>query len=387
MKDFLFTYCKQRVHWLLYLCMLYAGFSLLLNLINMACCLKNLSEQKERVVLIVGDLSRIAFYFLILMIGRISRFTQFLMLAVAPLVSSVAITEAYVYSGYHERALARVLATAGIFMLVMRYTVFNYLFTCAFFLLALVYPLLRTLSTLRATVGFTEYGLESIAIILVSGAVSSYSLRKFFVADVCTVCMFTELKEQWKRIINTWDNGVIIMSDTEEPELLYHNSSLLRLIEKLYPNYESITDVLSQLVVKVASNGIVIRKSFLSFLEDCPNSSETPESYFLDVPDMLVEIRVNTIIFDNKDTRLIFFVDCSSAQSLEKAQNTIKYKTLLISSISHELRTPVTAILGTLEIVQRFIPAESLKLLDMSKECCNMITAHINDLTVRLGES
>ena len=79
---------------------------------------------------------------------------------------------------------------------------------------------------------------------------------------------------------------------------------------------------------------------------------------------------------------MINFIDCSAAQRLEKANAESKYKTLMISTISHEIRAPVSAILGSLELLSPLIPKESAKLLVISKECCNLITSYINDLMV-----
>ena len=104
-------------------------------------------------------------------------------------------------------------------------------------------------------------------------------------------------------------------------------------------------------------------------------------NYFLDCPNLLIEVKINYTVFDNRDVKLVSFIDCSSTQRLEKFKADCKYKTLLISTISHELRSPVNAILGTLELVEHLLPTESINLLEMAKECCNMITSHINDLT------
>eukprot|EP00826_Nyctotherus_ovalis_P058344 TRINITY_DN8007_c0_g1_i14.p1 TRINITY_DN8007_c0_g1~~TRINITY_DN8007_c0_g1_i14.p1 ORF type:complete len:312 (-),score=53.89 TRINITY_DN8007_c0_g1_i14:1258-2193(-) len=220
--------------------------------------------------------------------------------------------------------------------------------------------------------------------------ISTYFARKFAVADLCALYLNKRINEQWKVIINSLKNGKVIMSDESPLSVLFYNPCAEKIaadICRIRNQQLSIQELLASSVVKIIYNGAdneadVQRKGFIEFIEDYKEESYTNCDCFLDVAELLIEVKMNRVIFDNNEAKLVSLTDCTAARSLERMKTECKYKTILISSISHELRTPVNAILGTLELVKDSIPKDSVKLLEMSKECCNMITSHINDLTV-----
>lgn len=225
-----------------------------------------------------------------------------------------------------------------------------------------------------------------------TNAIVAYFTRKFVVLDLCALCLNTVMNKQWKVIINSLKNGEIIISNESPPCLLYYNpfaEQIAESIRSITRQKFSMEDLLANAFVKVIEakgdgEQATTRRSFMEFVESYSETLYSNCDCFLDVPELLIEVKVNKVTLDNNEAKLVSLTDCTSARSLEKLKTESKYKTILISSISHELRTPVNAILGTLDLVKEFIPKDSVKLLEMSKECCNMITSHINDLTVTL---
>ena len=212
------------------------------------------------------------------------------------------------------------------------------------------------------------------------------------VSDMCLVYLTKKMSDQWKQIIQTIGIGKAILSNNDSPSLLYYNPALKEFMEKLYPETHRDNEMerlINELNVRIVTNGsdndeIIGKLKLKELIINFDNKLSKSQSFFLDEVDSIIQIKVSDAVFDEKKAKIISFTDCSAVQKLKQIQTECKYKTILISTISHELRTPVNAILGTLELVSEFIPEHSRKLLDMSKECCNMITSQINDLTVIL---
>jgi nitrogen-specific signal transduction histidine kinase len=223
--------------------------------------------------------------------------------------------------------------------------------------------------------------------------ISAYFARKFAITDLCALYYNKVINDQWKVIINSLKDGEIIMSEESPPRLLFANTfaeKIAKDICRVIHHEAPIQELLAESTIKIIynerdSDHSIHKKSFTKFIEEYSENIYGKSDCFLDIPELLVELKVNRVIFDNNEAKLVSLTDCTSARSLEKIKSECKYKTILISNISHELRTPVNAILGTLDLVKDFIPKESAKLLEISKECCNMITSHINDLTVTVN--
>eukprot|EP00826_Nyctotherus_ovalis_P064941 TRINITY_DN9536_c0_g1_i10.p1 TRINITY_DN9536_c0_g1~~TRINITY_DN9536_c0_g1_i10.p1 ORF type:complete len:504 (-),score=119.50 TRINITY_DN9536_c0_g1_i10:92-1603(-) len=103
---------------------------------------------------------------------------------------------------------------------------------------------------------------------------------------------------------------------------------------------------------------------------------------FLDSSDgRLIELKVTKVTREGRKVPLCTFVDCTLAQKLEKVKAESKSKTLTMSIISHELRTPVNAILGSLENIKKHVPLEKQMYIELAKSSCRMLSYQINDLT------
>eukprot|EP00826_Nyctotherus_ovalis_P025190 TRINITY_DN1949_c0_g1_i13.p2 TRINITY_DN1949_c0_g1~~TRINITY_DN1949_c0_g1_i13.p2 ORF type:complete len:202 (+),score=56.63 TRINITY_DN1949_c0_g1_i13:833-1438(+) len=198
---------------------------------------------------------------------------------------------------------------------------------------------------------------------------------------MCALYFNTTMNKQWKVIINSLKNGEIIISNESPSCLLYYNpfaEQIADSIRHITKQKSSIEDLLASTFVRVIqaksdSEQATTRRSFMEFVENYSESLYSNCDCFLDVPELLIEVKVNKVTLDNNEAKLVSLTDYTSARSLEKLKTESKYKTILISSISHELRT--------LDLVKEFISkdlvsVDSMKLLEMSKECCNMVTSH-----------
>lgn len=202
------------------------------------------------------------------------------------------------------------------------------------------------------------------------------------------------MSEEWEVTLKNYPEGAAIVNLTDENLLLFYNSTLIKLLSKCNLLHESsefqgikssIKKVINELTVKqnyqpakeVRFNEEILLKTLLNSPE-----IDQEETYFIANCAILIQIRIHNITFQNQNARLIAFADCSAAQKIEKAEAESKYKTLLISAVSHEIRTPIGAVIGTLDIIKPLIPKEKLSLLEKVKASCDMIEFHINDLTV-----
>ncbi len=190
------------------------------------------------------------------------------------------------------------------------------------------------------------------------------------------------------------------MSDEEEKPVLYCNPSLINLlldiesprsgITNLNSNFslesvgipEFLKNTLYNLKLKPTKVGEQKDNLPISLSQVISHPEQSVEtSYFIEDIEKLIEIKFHNITFQGQKARLISLSDCSAAQRLEKAQADSKYKTLLISTVSHEIRTPVGAVSGIIELIKEYIPKEKQDLLEIAKISCEMIVFHINDLT------
>jgi signal transduction histidine kinase len=185
--------------------------------------------------------------------------------------------------------------------------------------------------------------------------------------------------KQWNQTVYAISVGVLIMAKKEPYSPLYMNPALKKLLKKFYPDLKEFKDCVSRLTIKLVKGDAVVYKSLIEFKDIINNNNST---HYLDNSNDLIEVSMADIIFEKEEALLVAFTDSNSLQKVEKLCKENKLKTSLVSTISHELRTPVTTIMNTLDLISRFIPTESLNLLEMPKECCTIIVSHINDLTV-----
>ena len=87
----------------------------------------------------------------------------------------------------------------------------------------------------------------------------------------------------------------------------------------------------------------------------------------------------------NEETLFLLFADISIVKKLEAARADAKYKEMLMTTITHELRTPTTSTLTMLELLKtRQIDKESRNYIQIGINSCLLLLNLISDIMVRL---
>lgn len=370
---------------LIYLSIIAGTISAIISLLTLLIQRPNFNTFYIEIVYIIIELTRIGLYVTVFPIAKVSLRLQGVLINLLAFVLSFMITEAHIYTGKEEIILFRILSSTSIALMCSQYTLFNFWYAILPYIMGITYPFLRSPKVMYTC------GLPFIMGSFLLGIACSYLARRSLVTDHCKLYMSLKMNEQWKEIIDMLEYSVMIMSNELPASLLYYNSRLRVLINRICDDDvqdNKMSSLINNLKIKIirtnsSTQHNIKKNNLVKFIENFNEETDGGLNYFLDIPKLLIEVKISGMIFDGKEAKIISLIDCSSAQRLEKVKTECKYKTILISNISHELRTPVNSILGTLELVEHLLPKESIMMLNMAKECCSLITSHINDLTVK----
>lgn len=107
----------------------------------------------------------------------------------------------------------------------------------------------------------------------------------------------------------------------------------------------------------------------------CPEIKFEGHLYRLDISAMTYRYS------DNHTSFLLIFKDLSSDILVEKLQATDQYKDLLLATVSHDLRNPLSSIMMSINTVLRNnIPKEIADVLYMAKQSGEFMLFMINDI-------
>ena len=94
-------------------------------------------------------------------------------------------------------------------------------------------------------------------------------------------------------------------------------------------------------------------------------------------------IDIRKIVFKDEEVTLIS-INCSNAMEKTHAKVTEnKYSQLIISTITHDLKSPITAIQGHLSILEQFVAEKGLKYLKAAQVSSVAFEYYIYDLVVK----
>lgn len=100
----------------------------------------------------------------------------------------------------------------------------------------------------------------------------------------------------------------------------------------------------------------------------------TNESFFFDV-------KIQKINWHGKKSLLILLHDISAIKNLEKMKEMDAYKDQLLANVSHDLRTPLYGIIGSLEMLLKKNMSKDIRSeLKMAMKCSNLLIYMINDI-------
>ena len=127
-------------------------------------------------------------------------------------------------------------------------------------------------------------------------------------------------------------------------------------------------------------------------LEEVP--SETPRNIFEDEEssfseslfslegNKLLTISKKPIYFNEENMSLIAIKDISTLRQLEETKSQVKYKSMLMATISHDMRTPVNAIQAMLEMITLSTNDACKTYTTIAKGSCNLLLHLIHDILV-----
>ena len=96
----------------------------------------------------------------------------------------------------------------------------------------------------------------------------------------------------------------------------------------------------------------------------------------------VISLSKKTIYFEEWNCHLIVLNDMSLMRDLEESKIRMKYKGMLMATITHDMRSPVNSVLGMLLIMKEYIPHDKIKCLQIANSSCNMLLHLIHDILV-----
>ena len=91
--------------------------------------------------------------------------------------------------------------------------------------------------------------------------------------------------------------------------------------------------------------------------------------------------------YESQEAILVLFKDVSLFKEYEKVKYETKFKSILMTTITHELRTPVNGILGMIQVLKQCANPESLEYLLVAESSCHLLINLINDILVLSNNS
>ena len=115
--------------------------------------------------------------------------------------------------------------------------------------------------------------------------------------------------------------------------------------------------------------------------EDVVGDEEMMEDTFTDI-DSVVSITRKSILFEEERSYILGVQDVSFIRDLNEAKTQMKYKSMLMATFTHDMRTPVNSITAMLEIIKTQIPPNLMKYLNIANSSCFLLLHLIHDILV-----
>ena len=122
------------------------------------------------------------------------------------------------------------------------------------------------------------------------------------------------------------------------------------------------------------------RTPISSSLEELSEDSTEENVYNKD--NRVLSISKMKIFFEEGSSLLVVMQDLSSMRDSEESKSQIKYKGMLMATITHDMRTPANSILGMLELIEQYLPPERHKYLKIAHSSCKLLLHLIHDVLV-----
>ncbi len=217
--------------------------------------------------------------------------------------------------------------------------------------------------------------------------VCTYCSRKSLVKNLLRRAENQRFFQLLRDFLQDMPLGVAIVSAVDPTAVLLQNRAAENVLAETHT-----TNVTEGSMVAVSLDSALLRREVRLDMEKRNGSQIVLEDFvkqmdeggrvFMELSDKVIEVRARRGPFEGKESVFLTLVDCSLAQRLEKVKAESHYKTMVMSTVSHELRAPVSAVLGCLENISGYIPKEGQEYLEIAKNSCCMLSYQINDMTV-----
>lgn len=202
--------------------------------------------------------------------------------------------------------------------------------------------------------------------------------RNFRILFYQYVCFDLNLKSFEDLINKILPNHVIILDEykknilfcNEEAKKFHKTSNYSEIYKKIKNIYIMNTDLIT-ILPKFDSH--YKEHSFQNY-QTLIIDGKTNEKYNFD-------IKVSQIHWQNEKAFLILMSDISARKMVKKLIELDAYKDELLSTVSHDLRTPVNGIVGILELLyEKIVDKELKKYVKIASKCSNLLLFMINDI-------
>ena len=179
--------------------------------------------------------------------------------------------------------------------------------------------------------------------------------------------------KSWKSMMNYLSEGIAVLG--RKSEIYFYNDKIKQiLLEEDMLTTEKEED----------GDGIINKLSEDNLLQFDENL-DIPEEYELqtiNLDEKDLKIKQKRITFGLKEAVLILIQDVTEINKLVKIEAEDQYSTLLIATVTHELRTPTNAIANSITILRKNAPPNQSKVLDICEKSCKILLFLIDDIMV-----
>ena len=200
---------------------------------------------------------------------------------------------------------------------------------------------------------------------------SEYNDRYTFYKEL----KLSQEKEQWKNLLNQLPLGIVV---SKNGNIDFFNKECLQIFNKKN----------SETVLTPESFSVIKEKDSENSIKDLINNTallpSTIKKQYLYENELAQTqyfcVRYSTITFCREESTAIILQDQTSFQELKKLDE--KYQRLYMSSVVHDIRTPLNGILGMLEVIEQSEPNDDIKkYLSVARSSAKMLLFLTYDLT------
>ena len=97
-------------------------------------------------------------------------------------------------------------------------------------------------------------------------------------------------------------------------------------------------------------------------------------------------IKIKPVFFLNKYVKILLLKDVTYLRELDKTKAMIKFKSMLMATVTHELRTPVNSIVGMLALLFQLMGKQennkAIDFIQIAQNSCDLLLNLIHDILV-----